>query len=93
MAPHHVAPGRHVAPARTPDFELRLVDDYVLPHAALVNHSTTSTLPLARDHILLISVMFPDVPSPMFDVDIVNVQPLGAISPLALDHLHGRMGT
>lgn len=78
MAPHHVSPGKHIAPTRAPNLELRLVDDDVFPHAALADYSATPTIPLALDHFRLIHVVFPNMLSPVLDVDVVNMQPLRA---------------
>lgn len=93
VAFHHVAPSKHFAPTRAPKLEFWLVDNDVLPDTALVDSSATSTVPLALDHLLLANVVFPNVISPMLDADVVNVQPLRATSPPALDHLQGCCGT
>lgn len=93
VASHHVCPRRDTTPARTSNLEFWLVNDDVLPHAALVNHTTASTLPLALDRVLFTGVVLPDVLSPMADADVVNVQSLRTTFPLASDHFQGCVGT
>lgn len=89
VTPHHVAPRRDVASTRASNLELWLVNDHVLPHATLVDHGAASAVPSTCNHDLFVGVVFPDMLSPMGDVDVVDVQSLGTICPLALDHFQG----